>query len=387
MEYPLRYLYARTRRGAFLEMSSRFWGTIGNYPGPVAVVAGTRPRHARQADISPFRVDFSPHNTDPRHPRDAIVHRVIPPEAGILHYYWVRSEEHMRRKAGWSGHSDTYSEPRRMRAWRWRQRHPLLTTLSAPVHGLDNRFRLTRLAGRPDDLGGGVVSPEARGTVAFVNNSRETFTPTVSGAIATCILEVGRAAIAEGFDCPVVSRPADAEPYPWPGLHLTTPIRSHGAAVGTALRARRRLNGWARPDQWSYAHDVLEELDALKPRVAVVSNDPEIAVFLRNKRPDLRVVHWFHNLEMSSDRYRRRFAADPGLRSVAVSRYLARAVEQVYQLTPLSVAVALNGVAAERFSTERRAPKVTVGLPGPAGGREGSRHLGDRVPAARPPRA
>jgi len=208
------------------------------------------------------------------------------------------------------------------------------------------------------------VSSEARGTVAFVNNSRETFTPTVSGAIATCILEVGRAAIAEGFDCPVVSRPADAEPYPWPGLHLTAPIRSHGPAVGTALRARRRLNGWARPDQWSYAHDVLDELDALRPRVAIVSNDPEIAVFLRNKRPDLRVVHWFHNLEMSSDRHRRRFAADPGLRSVAVSRYLARAVEQVYQLTPLSVAVALNGVAAERFSTERRAPSVTVGYLG-----------------------
>jgi glycosyltransferase involved in cell wall biosynthesis len=124
------------------------------------------------------------------------------------------------------------------------------------------------------------------------------------------------------------------------------------------------LNGWARPDQWSYAHDVLDELDALKPRVAVVSNDPEIAVFLRNKRPDLRVVHWFHNLEMSSDRYRRRFAADPGLRSVAVSRYLARAVEQVYQLTPLSVVVALNGVAAERFSSERRAPTVTVGYLG-----------------------
>jgi hypothetical protein len=27
--------------------------------------------------------------------------------------YWVRSEEHMRRKAGWSGHADTYSEPAR----------------------------------------------------------------------------------------------------------------------------------------------------------------------------------------------------------------------------------------------------------------------------------
>ena len=54
---------------------------------------------------------------------------------------------------------------------------------------------------------------------------------------------------------------------------------------------------------------MLDELDALRPRVAIVSNDPEIAVFLRNKRPDLRVVHWFHNLEMASDRYRRRFAA------------------------------------------------------------------------------
>ena len=61
------------------------------------------------------------------------------------------------------------------------------------------------------------MSPEARGTVAFVNNSRETFTPTVSGAIATCILEVGRAAIAEGFDCPVVSRPADANRTRGPG--------------------------------------------------------------------------------------------------------------------------------------------------------------------------
>lgn len=145
LEYPSRYLYARTRSDRFLEMSSRFWGTIGNYPGPVAVVAGTVPRHARQADISPFRVDFSPNNTDPRHPSDAIVQRVIRRDAGILHYYWVRSEENMRRKAGWSGHADTYSEPKRMRAWRWRMRHPVLTTLSAPFQPMDNRFRLTRL--------------------------------------------------------------------------------------------------------------------------------------------------------------------------------------------------------------------------------------------------
>ena len=143
LEYPLRYLYARTRRGAFLEMSSRFWGTIGNYPGrsPSWPAPG---RGTPGADISPFRVDFSPHNTDPRHPRDAIVHRVIPPEAGILHYYWVRSEEHMRRKAGWSGHADTYASQTDARL-------ALAAAASAAhdperaVHGLDNRFRLTRL--------------------------------------------------------------------------------------------------------------------------------------------------------------------------------------------------------------------------------------------------
>ena len=203
-----------------------------------------------------------------------------------------------------------------------------------------------------------------RGPVAFVNNSRETFTPTVSGAIATCVLEVGRVALDEGVDCPVITRPADAEPYPWPALHVTSPIRDHARVWKRALRARRRLNGWARPDQWTYARDVLAELDALKPRAVVVNNDPEIAVFLRSKRPDLRVVHWFHNLEMASDRYRRRFAADSGLRSIAVSGYLARAVEQVYQLSPLSVTTVLNGVDTERFTTERRSPLVTIGYVG-----------------------
>lgn len=202
------------------------------------------------------------------------------------------------------------------------------------------------------------------GTVAFVNNSRETFTPTISGAIATCVLEVGRAALAEGFDCPVITRPADAAAYEWPDLRMTSPVREHPPLRAKALRARRRLNGWARPDQWVFAHEVVAQLEELRPRAVVVNNDPEIAVFLRRRLPWVSVVHWFHNLEMSSDRFRQRFAADRGIRSVAVSGYLARAVEQVYQLTPLSVGAVLNGVAAERFTTERASPTVTVGYVG-----------------------
>jgi glycosyltransferase involved in cell wall biosynthesis len=209
-----------------------------------------------------------------------------------------------------------------------------------------------------------VSASSTRGTVAFVNNSRETFTPTVSGAIATCVHEVGRVALAEGFDCPVITRPADAAPHDWPDLRVLRPIRQHRRASAKAQRARRRLNGWARPDQWVFAREALAELEQLRPRAVVVNNDPEVAVFLSRKLPGMRVVHWFHNLEMSSDRFRRRFAADRGIRSVAVSGYLARAVEQVYQLTPLTVTAALNGVAADRFGTERTSPLVTVGYLG-----------------------
>jgi glycosyltransferase involved in cell wall biosynthesis len=203
-----------------------------------------------------------------------------------------------------------------------------------------------------------------RGPIAWVNNSRETFTPTVSGAIATCIHEVARAAMAEGYACPVITRPAAAEPHDWPDLHLTGALRDRGALSAKARRARRRLTGWARPDQWEYAGEVLDRLRRIAPQVVVVNNDPEIAVHLRSRLPGTRVVHWFHNLELAGDRFRRRFAADPGLRSVAVSGYLARAVEQVYGLTPLSVAGVLNGVSARDFSTLRAPGIPTIGFLG-----------------------
>lgn len=146
LEFPSRYLYARTARGTFLEMTSRLWRAIANYPGPVAVAAGTRLELARQAPVDLFRVDFSVHNTDPRHPPDAVVHRIIRPQDAILHYYWVRSEEYMVRKTRWSGHAETYSEPKNLRDWRWRIEHPYLATVQTPLQPVSNRFRLTRTA-------------------------------------------------------------------------------------------------------------------------------------------------------------------------------------------------------------------------------------------------
>ena len=50
-------------------------------------------------------------------------------------------------------------------------------------------------------------------------------------------------------------------------------------------------------------------LRRLRPSIVVCNNDLELAVYLRRKLPDVRVVHWFHNLELIADGPRRRFVA------------------------------------------------------------------------------
>lgn len=129
---------------------------------------------------------------------------------------------------------------------------------------------------------------------------------------------------------------------------------------GTFDRGRRRLTGWARPDQWVYAQEAARTLQRDGARTAVLSNDPELAVYLRRRLPAMRIIHWFHNLELASDRFRRRYAADSGIISMAVSAYLARAVEQTYRLTPGRVKVNLNGVDTAEFAVAPRPDRIPV---------------------------
>ncbi|HWL78352.1 hypothetical protein [Microbacterium sp.] len=137
MDYPARWLYAQVAPGRYLEASTRFWRPSASFPGPLAVRAGTRLRHARQTDTLLYRVDMRPWNTDPHHPRDAPVHEMIPPERAVLHYSWVRDHETIRRKFGWSGHAAHYSLPIVYQRWASRQRHPLRTVLTNPLRRRD----------------------------------------------------------------------------------------------------------------------------------------------------------------------------------------------------------------------------------------------------------
>lgn len=145
LEYPLRYFYQRTAGDRFLEKASRTFRPRAGYPGPVAVRAGTRLVHCRQADAPLYRVDLRHRNTDPSHPPDARVDEVVAPDEAIIHLWLVRTEQQMRRKLRSSGHADFYSRTEAdLRRWKRGARHPFLTALGAPFQREDRRLRVTR---------------------------------------------------------------------------------------------------------------------------------------------------------------------------------------------------------------------------------------------------
>ena len=152
LDFPARWLYTRTRRGRYLEVTNRLWSPAASYPGPLAVRAGTTLRHARQIDGELFRVDLAERNTDPWHPADARVDAVIHPDSAVLHFSWVRDPEVIRRKFGWSGHTAFMRPPIVLRRWLWRTRHPLLAMLTTPLRRKDDGwYRISRI---PEPPGG-----------------------------------------------------------------------------------------------------------------------------------------------------------------------------------------------------------------------------------------
>jgi hypothetical protein len=133
LEYPARWLYAKAGDGTWLEMSRRWWGVAAGYPGPMAVKAGARLKHARQTGLPAFRVDFRPVNTDPWRHDDEPVHATVDEDQGILHFSWVRSEAELWEKARVSGHSTDFDWAAAIKTWKWRRDHPRIAVLGNPV--------------------------------------------------------------------------------------------------------------------------------------------------------------------------------------------------------------------------------------------------------------
>ena len=136
--------------------------------------------------------------------------------------------------------------------------------------------------------------------VVVVNNSQETFSATSSGAIATCIHELCLAAGRRGEHPVVVTSDRAGDPLPWDDVRY---VRPPATRVDSRIRrALCHLAGWERPGQRAFARRTLAEIRRIGAKVVVCNNDPEIAAYLSHRLPDATVVHWFHNLMITSGR-------------------------------------------------------------------------------------
>lgn len=224
--------------------------------------------------------------------------------------------------------------------------------------------------------------PDGGGWV-FVNNSCETFTSGASGAIATWVHQVARAAKRNGEEVTVVSRGSrgawqtgggqiEWEPVWWTGEGMGAGYSRHAAR---ALRIARRVHGRREVGQWSYERKVSTAIAKRSRngprRTLVLHNDPEMAVALSRKFTDATVLHLFHNPVLASDRWRRAYRRARVV-SLAVSNATARTVEGTYDLAPLSVATLANGVDLEAFAPESEPPaQACVGFLGRTGVEKG----------------
>ena len=144
MSYPARSLYRQLGNGFFLERCSRLWRGAGGFPGPLAIKPNTTLRLARQCDTPAFRVDFRRHSTDVDYPSKVPIHRVIKYNQSILHFSWVRDEQHLLRKFGSWSHARDRNWGQELSKWVWRGRHPYLTVLSSPF-ARKSHFRIARI--------------------------------------------------------------------------------------------------------------------------------------------------------------------------------------------------------------------------------------------------
>ena len=135
VEWPMRPFFRQLGPGRFLEVCSRWRRRpISEYPGCVAVRAGTPLAISRHADARRWRFDVRPVGYDAVERQPYEVHGVIPPAEAILHLSWARSEADLLAKlASWSHNRDfdglAYFErvwkPSPRRWWRTYDFHPV----------------------------------------------------------------------------------------------------------------------------------------------------------------------------------------------------------------------------------------------------------------------
>lgn len=193
----------------------------------------------------------------------------------------------------------------------------------------------------------------------FINSTGDTFTPTHSGAIATWIWEMCRAAQCFGIEPWVVTRASNADPYPWVRtVEVPYPHPPGIRGAGRFCMWRSKSKGWGHVRQESWAERILGVIHSNRWEGAtfMFHNDPEMLGYLRRKLPRARFLHLFHNCNPCLGPWRDRFCESVDV-CMAVSGFCARWNESYFGVP---VYIMRNGVDVRRFAPK---PKDHGGRP------------------------
>ena len=192
--------------------------------------------------------------------------------------------------------------------------------------------------------------------IVLISSPRGHFSPIASGAIATWLYEVARAAQNEGYAPLVVARHAPYPPYEKIAARFVDyPREPQTPPTLKIARAFRKIGGWPHVGQRTYARRVAQLLknESLLEVPIVINNDPELAIWLSEQFPQARLTHHFHNLMTMEAPWKARFGAAP-LNLSAVSEFNSSWIEREYGRTPASVKTVYNGVDSAVFCPAAR---------------------------------
>lgn len=194
--------------------------------------------------------------------------------------------------------------------------------------------------------------------IVLISSPRGHFSPTASGAISTWLHQVARAAQDDGCAPLVVARRAPQAPYPEVDARFVDyPAAPASSLAEKRARALRKLTGWPHFGQAVYAARVAKLLqnEKLHEQPLVISNDPELAVFLSGRLPGARIIHHFHNQMTMTARWKARLSA-ASVQCTAVSNFTRDWVQNHYSLAPDAVQTVYNGVDSEMFHPAQEPP-------------------------------
>ena len=195
---------------------------------------------------------------------------------------------------------------------------------------------------------------DASGRARFfiANCSGDTFTSDRSGAIAIHTWQVARAAAKDAYQPVVLTRQAAGQPltlpnvrevrWPAPRTRVTRRLRNAAYEIGgTLLPSSHEI----------FAARLVRQIKRYpQPHTILFGNDPEVLVHVRERLPEARLVHIFHNLHPADEDMRRRLVESADA-IAAVSRFTARECSRAYNT---NIGVVYNGVDAEVFRSARR---------------------------------